>query len=249
MIPTTHSNRFARRPCSFPSHPALSLSSKNSLFSRIILDSSLFFATGDFCPGVSQRHGSLSGENYFVEFQQCIERRLDKRSIISGKGREKLEYSQRDWQAGYKSLVAAITVVPRQQNSTDNPVPTHLIMRNSLSKSFDESRHLSGILALIYEPSRGTFCQQCLRSPLNLFQCTAKTIRKGKRARNWRAYLVNSTRRPVSSGSPSIVVVMMFCLSLSNWGLRAPTFSFTSSNCCERSVQLCTALIYLANTS
>ena len=49
-------------------------------------------------------------------------------------------------------------------------------MHNGLSKSFDESRDLSGILALINEPSRSAFFQQCLRSLLNLFQYAAKTV-------------------------------------------------------------------------
>ena len=56
---------------------------------------------------------------------------------------------------------------------------THLVIGNSLSKSFDESRHLSGIPRLIHELSRRAFRQQFLRSLLNLFQCAVKTVSKG----------------------------------------------------------------------
>ena len=55
---------------------------------------------------------------------------------------------------------------------------THLIASNSLSEPFDESRNLSGIAPLIYEPSCCTFFQQFLRSLLNLFQCATKTVNK-----------------------------------------------------------------------
>jgi len=48
-------------------------------------------------------------------------------------------------------------------------------------------------------------------------------------------HLANSLRRFVSSGSPSTVDVVMLCLSLSNWGMRSPIFSLTSSKCCNRS--------------
>ena len=45
----------------------------------------------------------------------------------------------------------------------------HLIVGNSLPKSFDEFRHLSGICRLVHEPTRRAFCQQFLRSFLDLF--------------------------------------------------------------------------------
>jgi len=48
-------------------------------------------------------------------------------------------------------------------------------------------------------------------------------------------HLANPPRRSVSSGSPSTVDVVMLCLSLSNWGMRSPIFSLTSSKCCDRS--------------
>ena len=62
-----------------------------------------------------------------------------------------------------------------RRNETDL---THLVMGNSLSKSFNESRHLSGIPRLIHESSRRAFCQQFLRSLLNLFQCAVKAVGK-----------------------------------------------------------------------
>ena len=49
------------------------------------------------------------------------------------------------------------------------PVLAHLIVGNSLPKSFDESRHLSGICRLVHEPIRRAFRQQFLRSFLDLF--------------------------------------------------------------------------------
>ena len=42
------------------------------------------------------------------------------------------------------------------------PVLAHLIVGNSLPKSFDESRHLSGICRLVHEPIRRAFRQQFL---------------------------------------------------------------------------------------
>ena len=54
-------------------------------------------------------------------------------------------------------------------------------MGNSLSKSFNESHHLSGIPRLVHESSRRAFCQQFLRSLLNLFQCAVKTVGKSGR--------------------------------------------------------------------
>ena len=51
-------------------------------------------------------------------------------------------------------------------------------------------------------------------------------------------YLANPLRRFVSSGSSLTVDVVMFCLSLSNWGMRSSIFSLTSSKCCESLCQL-----------
>ena len=58
---------------------------------------------------------------------------------------------------------------------------THLIVGNTLSKSFDKFHNLSRISSLIHEPSRCAFCQQLPRSTLNLFQCAVKTVNKGRR--------------------------------------------------------------------
>ena len=65
-----------------------------------------------------------------------------------------------------------------QQNNT---VLTHLIMKNSLSKSLNEFRHFPGILPLVYEPSHRAFCQQFPRSLLDFLQYTAKDVDKGRR--------------------------------------------------------------------
>jgi len=66
--------------------------------------------------------------------------------------------------------------------------------------------------------------------------------------RDGRAYLVNSLRRSVSPGSPSIVVVVMFCLNLAKRGSRSLIFPLTSSNSCGRLCQVCVASINSSNT-
>ena len=76
-------------------------------------------------------------------------------------------------------LAAAISVPYVSRTRHKEADLTHLIMGNSLSKSFNESRHLSGIPRLIHESSCRPFCQQFLRSLLNLFQCAVKTVGKG----------------------------------------------------------------------
>ena len=57
-------------------------------------------------------------------------------------------------------------------------VLTNLVLDDSLSKPFNEFRHLSGIPSLIQEPSRRAFCQQFLGSPLNFCQRAGKTVDK-----------------------------------------------------------------------
>ena len=55
----------------------------------------------------------------------------------------------------------------------------YLVASDSLSKPFDESRNLSGIAPLIYEPSCRSFLRQFLRSLLDLFQCAVDTLNTG----------------------------------------------------------------------
>jgi len=62
-------------------------------------------------------------------------------------------------------------------------------------------------------------------------------------------YLANPFRLFVSSGSPSAVDVVMFCLSLFNCGIRSSILSLTSSKCCDRSRQLCDTADQSTNTS
>ena len=57
-------------------------------------------------------------------------------------------------------------------------VLTNLVVDDSLSKPFNEFRHLSGIPSLIQEPSRRALCQQFLGSPLNFYQRAEKTVDK-----------------------------------------------------------------------
>ena len=79
VIPTTYSNSFADRACSLSSQGASSLSSEHSPSSRLIIESSLFFTNGEFCPTVSRYRGELAVLHYLVKLQEHIERRLDKR--------------------------------------------------------------------------------------------------------------------------------------------------------------------------
>ena len=44
-----------------------------------MMESSLFFAGGDRCSSVSQYRGEPIALRYLVEFQEYIERRLDKK--------------------------------------------------------------------------------------------------------------------------------------------------------------------------
>jgi len=67
--------------------------------------------------------------------------------------------------------------------------------------------------------------------------------------RDRQAYLASSLRRAVSSGSPPIVVVVMFCLSLVNRGSRSLIFSLTSSDSCDCMCQSCETAIPSLNTS
>ena len=71
--------------------------------------------------------------------------------------------------------------LPSRVNHTrrDQTVLAHLIMNNRLSKPFDESSNLSGIPPLIYEPSCHSFLHQFLRSLLDLFQRSMKTVNEG----------------------------------------------------------------------
>src|SRR6266478_8268735 len=86
-IPTTYSNSFAHRVCSLSSQSASPLSSsEHSPSSRAMMESSLFFTDGDFYSSVSQYHGELAVLCYLVEFQERIERRLDKESVVSVNG-------------------------------------------------------------------------------------------------------------------------------------------------------------------
>ena len=63
----------------------------------------------------------------------------------------------------------------------NKPVPTHLIVGNSLSESFDELRDLSGISALVYEPGLSALCQHFLRTLLDFIQRAAKEIGEDER--------------------------------------------------------------------
>ena len=49
-------------------------------------------------------------------------------------------------------------------------ISTHLVVDDSLLELLDEFRHLFGIFALVYKPSRSAFRLQFLGSLLDLFQ-------------------------------------------------------------------------------
>ena len=57
-------------------------------------------------------------------------------------------------------------------------VPAHLIVGNSLSKSFNEPHDLSGIPALIYEPGLSATFQHFLRTLLDFLQCATRDVDK-----------------------------------------------------------------------
>ena len=83
-----------------------------------------------------------------------------------------------------------------------------------------------------------SICLNVLRQPLRLVATVVNRC----------THLVNPTRRSVSSGSPSIVVVVMCCLNLSNCGISSPIFSVTSSNCCGRLCQFNAMAVHSRNT-
>ena len=64
----------------------------------------------------------------------------------------------------------------RELYSMLKAILTHLVADDSLSKSLNEFHHLSRIPSLIHEPGRRAFCQQFLRSPLDLYQRAEKTV-------------------------------------------------------------------------
>ena len=76
-----------------------------------------------------------------------------------------------------------------------------------------------------------------------------RPLTRAGRVGNRRAYLVNRDLRSVSSGSPSIVVVVMACLGLSSWGLRPSILSLTSFDSFHGPDQLCTTIVHSPNTS
>ena len=160
-ISTTYSNSFAHRLCSLsPQSRLLLSSSEHSLSSRAIIESSLFFTDGDLCSNVSQYHDEPIASCYLVEFQECIERRLNKKkSVISVKGGKKLEITYGEVGDSIVDRLLLRYLSCRELYSVLKIVLTHLVVDDSLSKSFDEFRHLSGIPSLIHEPSRRAFRQ------------------------------------------------------------------------------------------
>src|SRR6266478_6290106 len=89
-IPTTYSNSFAHCACSLSSQSASPLSSsEHSPSSRAMMESSLFFTDGEFCPSVSQYRGKFAVLRYLVELQKHIKRRLDKGEVINVNDRSK----------------------------------------------------------------------------------------------------------------------------------------------------------------
>ena len=118
-----------------------------------------------------------------------------------------------------------------------------MIASRSRSMSFTTSPES---LALSMNPAAVPFANSsCDRLPISA-NVLKRVLARAGRASDLQAYLVNSALRFVSSRSPSIVDVVMACLSLSSWGLRFSIFSLTSLNSCHRPHQLCTTSRLLA---
>ena len=96
-----------------------------------------------------------------MESQEHIERQLDKRTNISVKDRDKSENPHSEVSDSVvdrlllRYLFSYVSSIRRNETAL-----AHLIMGDSLSKSFDKPRYLSRIPRFIHESSYGAFGQQ-----------------------------------------------------------------------------------------
>ena len=167
FILATHSNSTTCRSCSLVFHATSSLSSSgHNLFNRAMAESSLFLTTGDICSGVSQSHNVFRISQNLMKFQQCIKRCLGKGLIIDAKDRgiPGSPYNEISDLVVDRLLLRYLSSSVSRCTRCDSPIPAHLIVTDSLSKSIDEFRHLFGVLSLVQQPSCGALSQQCSRS-------------------------------------------------------------------------------------
>ena len=112
-----------------------------------------------------------------MKFQESIEGSLDGGTIISVKDRDKSEnaYSEVGDLVDDRPLLRYLLYC-EGRIQRNKPVLAHLIVGNSLLKSFDESHNFSRILPLVYELSCCTFRQQFPRLLLNSSQRAARVL-------------------------------------------------------------------------
>ena len=134
-------------------------SSEHSLYNRAILESSFFFTDGDLCSSVSRHRDEPIALHYLVEFQEHIERRLDKKLVISVKGGKKMENPHGEVGDPVVDRLLLRYLSRYESYSVKKAVLTHLVVDNNLSKPLNELRNLSGIPSLIHEPGRYAFRQ------------------------------------------------------------------------------------------
>ena len=101
-------------------------------------------------------------------FKSASKDDLTKKLVISMKGGTKLEITHSEVGDSVVDRLLLRYLSCRELCLMLKTVLTHLVVDDSLSKSLDEFRHLPGIPGLVHELSRRAFCQQFLRSPLNL---------------------------------------------------------------------------------
>ena len=116
-------------------------------------------------------------------FKRVLKDDLAKNSVISVKGKDKQEITHGEVGDSVVDRLLLRYLTCRELHSMQKTVLTHLVVVDSLSKSFNEFRHLSGIPNLIQELSRRAFCQQFLGSPLNFCQRAEKTVDKSRQGR------------------------------------------------------------------
>lgn len=200
-------------------------------------ESNLFLTAGDFCSSFSRHRGKMGGLGHLVKLQKGTKGRLYIEKTDHQCAREGGKQTRNtDAQVG-DSFVDCLLLrnlfggVGRARCNNKESF-AHLIVGNGFSEFIHKPSNLPGIRTLIYEPSRGSFGQQLLRSPFNPLKCATKEVCQGIRVRDRQTYQDNSKRRLASAWSPPLVATSAVCLSLYKWGIRSSTFSSTSLNSC-----------------
>ena len=150
-------------------------------------------------------------------------------TIVSVKNRNNTEnpHGEVGDRVGRKSLAVRDLPFCVSRTQCNKTVLTHLVMGYNHPESLDEPRNLSVIPNLIHEPCCQAFFQQLARLFFNPSSALRRLSARAGRASNLGAYLVNSGHHPISSGSPSIVVVdVLFELGLETFDLLFDGFEF-----------------------